>query len=84
MTKVINMRRLTISGKTRNLTYGNERTYFPIIKLEGVWLQDAGFLPGQKVYLFIEDGKITLKSQPETELESKAMKVYNVFNTPKK
>lgn len=84
MSKVVNMRRLTISGKTRNLTYPNERTYFPIIKLEGVWLQNAGFLPGQMVYLFIEAGKIVLKSQPDTDIEAKAIQVYNVFNTPKK
>ncbi len=75
------MRRLRISEGTRNLKYPNERTFFPIIKLEGVWLQKAGFLPGSVVYLFVEDGKITLKSQPETDFEAKAMNIYDVFNT---
>lgn len=84
MSKQMNMRRLTISGGTRNLKYGNERTYFPIIRLVGVWLQEAGFEPGEQVFLFVENGKITIKSKAETDIDAAAIKLFDVFNEPRK
>lgn len=77
--KDIEMRCLTIQEGVRNLKYKPERTRYPIIKLEGVWLEDAGFLPNTPVYLFVEDGKITIKNKPERKAEAAAMQVFEAL-----
>jgi hypothetical protein len=73
------MRCLTI-GEGIRVRKHNQRTYYPQIRLEGVWLEDAGFLPGSVVYLFVESGKIVLKSKPENETEAKAIKLINALD----
>lgn len=77
--KNITLRRLTIQEGVREKKY-NERSYFPIIKIEGKWLEDCGFLPNTRVYLFVEAGKITLKCNPDREAEAKAMQVFEALN----
>lgn len=78
--KNISMRRLTIGQGIRQRKYKDEKTLFPIIKLEGVWLEEAGFLPNTPIYLFVEDGKITIKTEPERKIEAKAIELYNILN----
>lgn len=75
----IKMRQLTIQEGYRKRKY-RQHTKYPIIRLEGVWLEEAGFLPNTPVYLFVEDGKITIKSRPEREIEAKAMQLYEAIN----
>lgn len=74
------MRSLKIGEGLRLKKY-NQRTYFPKIRLEGVWLEDAGFKPGQKVYIFIEAGKIVLKAEAENETEAKAIKLVDALDS---
>jgi hypothetical protein len=75
----VTMRRLTIGTGYRPRKY-RELTIYPILRLEGVWLENAGFLPNTLVYLFVEDGKITIKTEPEREIEKKAMRLYKAIN----
>lgn len=79
MKTTITMRRLKIGDGMRERKY-KERTIYPVIRLEGNWLQEAGFRPGESVYLFVQDGKITLKTAPEDPTEAAAIKVFNAFN----
>lgn len=75
----ITMRRLTIGAGIRPRKY-HQKTVFPVIRLEGVWLEEAGFLPNTPIYLFVEDGKITIKTEPERKIEAKAIELYNILN----
>lgn len=75
----LTMRRLTIGEGLRLRKY-NQRTYYPQIRLEGLWLENAGFLPGQTVYIFVESGKIVLKAEPENSTEAKAIQVLNALD----
>lgn len=79
MSETITMRRLKIGDGVRQRKY-KQLTIYPVIRLEGNWLQEAGFLPGQSVYLFVQDGKITLKTAPEDPTEAAAIRVFNAFN----
>ncbi|MDD4515379.1 SymE family type I addiction module toxin [Massilibacteroides sp.] len=74
----IKLRILTIGTGYRPRKY-RQLTIYPIIRLEGVWLEEAGFLPNTPVYLFVEDGKITIKTNPEREIEKKAIEIFNIL-----
>jgi hypothetical protein len=74
------LRSLTIGTGYRPRKY-RKLTIYPIIRLEGVWLEEAGFLPNTPVYLFVEDGKITIKTKPEREIEKKAIEIFNILNS---
>lgn len=78
--KDIKLRVLTIGTGYRPRKY-RQLTIYPVIRLEGVWLEQAGFLPNEPVYLFVEDGKITIKTKPEREIEEKAIEIFNVLNS---
>jgi len=73
------LRRKKIATGTRRSVY-KELSLYPILNLEGNWLQDAGFTPGANVYVFVEDQKIILKMEPESELEKKAIMLYDAFH----
>jgi hypothetical protein len=79
MRRNITMRRLTIGEGWRKTTY-RELKLYPVLHLQGNWLEDAGFTKGSTVYLFVEDGKIVLKLEPENETESKAIQLFNAIN----
>lgn len=73
------MRRLTIGEGVRVRRY-HQLTLYPILHLQGNWLHEAGFTKGSTVYLFVEDGKIVLKLEPETDTEAKAIQIFNALN----
>ncbi len=75
----ITMRRLRICEGVRIRRY-HQLTLYPILHLQGNWLHDAGFTKGSTVYLFVENGKIVMKLEPETETEAKSIQVFNAFN----
>ncbi len=49
--------------------FARRKTY-PLIRLRGKWLWQAGFLPDSYVTLTIEQGKIVIVPQRATELDS--------------
>lgn len=73
------LRRLRISADQRRRLYG-EKTIYPVIRLQGNWLQAAGFTPGGSVYLFIEDGVIILKTAGQDQAEAAAIELFNALN----
>ncbi|WP_179401920.1 SymE family type I addiction module toxin [Burkholderia guangdongensis] len=37
-----------------------EPTFYPWIKLAGRWIEHAGFSPGQRVRIAVEEGRLTI------------------------
>lgn len=75
----ITMRRLKIAMKVRARRFSRP-TFYPSIRIQGNWLQDAGFDPGSTVYLFVESGKIVIRLEPENDTEAKAMQLLTALD----
>jgi len=71
MSKLKTMRRIKIGEGFRKRKY-HQSTLYPVLRIEGVWLQDAGFLAGSNVYVFVENGKIVIKAEAETVIKERA------------
>ena len=71
MTKTAHLRRITVQRDVRRRKYG-EKTEFPVIRIEGNWLSDAGFLPNSTAYIYVENGKITIKHQAPEALKTES------------
>jgi len=49
----------------RNLKVERESVHIPVrIRLQGKWLERAGFAPGTRVEVTVEAGKLTIESKP--------------------
>jgi hypothetical protein len=58
----ITMRRLKIQTNIRKKKY-NSRTIYPTLRIEGNWLNEAGFTPDTNVIVIVEAGKIVIKPE---------------------
>ncbi len=56
----INMRRLKVHKGIRCRKH-NKKTIYPFLRIEGNWLQAAGFDPEKHAYVIIQNGCITIK-----------------------
>lgn len=63
------MRKLTVSTLRRQWgpMYRMRTDYVPAIRLNGQWLAQAGFAPGQKLAVTVEDRvlRITTEARPQ-------------------
>jgi len=56
----VNLRRLKVHTGIRCRKH-NKKTVYPFLRIEGNWLQAAGFNPENHAYVIIENGCITIK-----------------------
>jgi len=58
-------RSLTITASNYN---PEEETRYPSLRLQGKWLEQAGFLIGHRVAVEVEEGQVTIKAQKGGEM----------------
>lgn len=63
MGKHITMRRRTIQAGLRVAKSTRKHTYFPILNIQGCWLQQAGFEPHTQVYIHVQQGRIVINNE---------------------
>lgn len=58
-------KQVKLQPKYRSLTWG-ERKIVPELKLSGIWLEAAGFRPGEKVNIAIKENQLIITTiKPE-------------------
>jgi hypothetical protein len=48
------------SRSTHKFYYSNVQNYASRLRIQGNWLREAGFNPGDKVEVIVDDGKLTI------------------------
>ncbi|WP_371381802.1 SymE family type I addiction module toxin [Sporomusa aerivorans] len=54
-----------------HLNHGKDR--WPLIRLQGKWLQDLGFLSGAKIAIEEHDGALLIKALPDDKKDKQCM-----------
>ena len=59
MGKQTTLRRRTVQAGLR-INKFNSETFFPVLRIEGNWLAQAGFPPHTQVYIHVQQGRIVI------------------------